>query len=308
MDMLNLILTEECNWNCKYCLFPQIKKPNRTNIKIIRRHLHYVKKIFKIVSNEYTMNLMIQGGEVGTLPEEVLEFLFTEWGMDIDVSTNGEFVRRGFHKNPKIRKYVKRIMLHIADPIGPYKIKLDYDFKDPEIFMDTGICDVEKDPDNLVSFIKMNSNIRFDFVDYEQDINKECSDNSNLYIELYEKLLPLENVTEQAKERIKKRYELNKGKEIKDKQNLCRQLNPTFFVDLVRETIPLCIRNYGKTFIPLNEENFKKTISEVNIFNFENCTCKNCFRICQNQGTDIGIYSKKIKYKKELLKWNLKNF
>lgn len=298
--MWNFILTEVCNWNCDYCVFPKKENPQHATKLNIEAHIDYIKDIMN-KTDPGIQNLMIQGGEIGLVPEDVLVYLFKRTERTIDVSTNGEFVRRKYHQHSDIRPWVNRIMLHITEPIDEYKINLDYDITDDKIFMDIGICDVNKDPEKTRMLIISNPEIRFDFVDYEHSVfGNPCRVNSSVYKDLYESIQDLDNVTDFAKERLWKRYIRHKDTNIEKQQQICRTLHPSVFIDFVNETIPLCVRNYGLVYLPLTKDNLIKVISSMAPFDYTNHTCDNCFRICQNGGANMDQIHTKLNFKKIL--------
>jgi hypothetical protein len=245
---------------------------------------------------------MIQGGEIGFLPEDVLVHLFQRTERMIDVSTNGEFMRRGYHKHYKMRPWIERIMLHIGEPIDDYKIELDYSLHDDDIFIDTGIVDVNMDPIKVRKFIQRNPEIRFDFVDYEHPVfGNPCRVNASIYEDLCQAIDDLPNVTQFAKDRLLKRFMRHKDTDMKKQQEICRNLHPSLFVDFVHEQIPLCVRNCNMVFLPLTKENLISAIADIAPFDYNRRTCDSCFRICQNGGVHMGQIQNRMKLKKILL-------
>lgn len=298
--MWNFILTEVCNWNCEYCVFPNKKEVHHATKLSIETHIDYIKRIMDI-TDPGLQNLMIQGGEVGLVPKDVLIYLFERIQCKIDISTNGEFLRREYHNHPSMRPWIERIMLHIGDPIDEYKLDLDYSLEDDDIFIDTGIVDVDMNPIKVQKFIQVNPQIRFDFVDYETPIfDGPCRVNSSVYKDLYDAIKNLDNVTKFAKDRLWKRFLRHKTTDIKKQQEVCRSLHPSIFIDFVHETIPLCIRNYGLVDLPLTEKNLISVIGDIAPFDYNNNVCDNCFRICQNGGVNMSQVYNKMKLKKKL--------
>ena len=67
---IDLVPTEICNWSCNYCIFPLIKNPKTTTEDIINYHCNYIKKIIKeLTLKKIKVNLYMQGGEIGKVPE-----------------------------------------------------------------------------------------------------------------------------------------------------------------------------------------------------------------------------------------------
>jgi hypothetical protein len=224
----NFILTEECNWNCEYCSFPKLKNPKKPDMDIIKMHLEYIKD-FLI---EGYMD--VQGGEIGLVDIGLLEYFFTTMGRKMFISTNGVFLNKKMHLNEKIRPYIKMIQWHIF-PSPDGFVVID-DIKDPDIFISKGI--VYHDADEMIEFINMNKHILFNYIDFEYDIGKEVSYDREKYRDLYNKINHLENLTEDAKMRIRKR-----AQEPNDLRETCRDKNDSILIDLVNEKICLCQRN-----------------------------------------------------------------
>ena len=299
--MWNFILTEVCDWNCEYCVFPEIREPQHATKLSIESHIDYIKEIMDL-TDPGLQNLMVQGGEVGFVPEDVLVHLFERTQRIIDVSTNGEFLRKGYHKHPKMRPWIKRVMLHIGEPIDDYKLELDYSLEDDDIFIDTGIVDVNMDPVKVKLFIQRNQDIRFDFVDYEHPVfDNPCRVNGFIYKDLYDAIEDLPNVTQFAKDRLLKRFLRHKDTDMKKQQEICRTLHPAVFIDFIHEEIPVCVRNCNFVSLPLTKDNLKKAISDISPFDYSNYTCDSCFRICQNGGVHMGQIQNRIRLKKKLL-------
>lgn len=280
-------------------MFPKLQKlAKHTSKKIIDKHIEYINEILDKINPDI---VTIEGGEVGHIPEYILEYFFERVNRKIEVSTNGQFLRREYHKNEFIRPKIKKIMLHIADKIDNNKIELDYDIIDDDILIECGIVDINKDPKRIREFIISNDHIDFKYIDYDSDI---LGDGFGLdevsYLDLYDAIKDLENVSSIAKERIIKKHKLNERRNIKTNQDMCQKLHPCVFIDLVNETIPLCIRNYLTVYTPLNYENLCASITETGIFDYSNSHCSNCFRICQDEGINISQIRNRSLYKKRL--------
>lgn len=270
-------------------------KAIHTTKKIIDKHINYVNEIIEKINPEI---ITVQGGEIGHVPEYILEYFFERLNRPIDISTNGTFLKREFHKNKFIRPYINRIMLHITDVIGCDELEINYDITDPDIEISIGIVDISKDPKKIKEFLEVNKKIYFDYIDYETAIDGGDLKVFPSYNDLYESIKDLSNVSEFAKQRILNRYK--RGKDLSTNQQMCMSLHPCVFIDLVRETIPLCIRNYTTVTMPLNKENLISVIGDVGVFDYNNNVCKNCFRICQDDGVGISQIKNKSRYKEKL--------
>lgn len=292
LTLFNFIITEVCNWNCDYCAFPQIQlTANHTTKEIIDKHIDYINEIIDKINPDV---ISVQGGEIGLIPEDILEYFFARLNRKIDVSTNGEFLKRGFHKNPIIKSKVRIIMLHVVDKIDNYKVDINYDSEIPVV---CGIVDINKNPEKVKQFIQANSQIYFEYIDYEHSISEESSHIDSCYLELFYAIRDLKNVSKSAIHRILKKHELNKDKVIKLNQNVCMRLHPYIYVDLVNERIPLCIRNFSDVYQDLTYDTLIKIITNIGFFNYKDNHCNCCFRMCQDDGIDIKQILKKSKLK-----------
>lgn len=86
----HLFLTEKCNLQCDYCDIPQIKKPKSCTIEDLEKYLP--------IFNNDNKFLDILGGEVGVLPDDVLEYLFKNIKKPLQISTNGLFLKNKYEK------------------------------------------------------------------------------------------------------------------------------------------------------------------------------------------------------------------
>lgn len=280
-------------------MFPKLQKlAKHTSKDIIDKHIDYINEILDKIDPDI---ITIEGGEVGHIPEYILEYFFERINRKIEVSTNGQFLRREFHKNQFIRPKIKKIMLHVVDKIDSNKIELDYDIEDNEIPIECGIVDINKDPKAIELFLEANQHIVFDYIDYEHGIDTLPIDISASYGILYDAIKDAPNVSNQAKQRVMRRYKRNAAKDIKMNQDMCKKLHPCIFIDLVNETIPLCIRNYLTVYNELTYENLKSAITDLGVFDYTNARCDSCYRICQDGGVGIEQVRKRTEYKKRLL-------
>jgi hypothetical protein len=254
---LSFILTERCNWKCEYCEYPLIDEPKDTTIEIMSRHLPYIKRLWNDV-----VWADVCGGEIGLLSSDILRYFFKTLDQPIVVSTNGMFLDKGYHLDPEIKPYIKEIFLHL-------------DMKNKRNYVDDvkkGI--VHNDLDEMIDFIKNNPEDIFDYVEFEFDINKPRKMDMNIYKKLYTAIQDIDNVSEYAKDIIKRR--LNEPNNLR---LLCSWFNKTAEIDLVNERIPLCHRS-RINHIKLNERNLKKRINTIPrlIYGSKN-NCQSCTRL-----------------------------
>jgi hypothetical protein len=287
--MFNFILNQKCNWSCSYCGVSN--KDKSTTIEILKTHLPYIKDIYNKISYLFDMKLMIQGGEIGFIDTDVLEYLFKYWGEEIYVSTNGELFNI---KSKIIHDNINEYLFHIS-PDTNTDIKEYPKLKKNNI----GICCDSKDPIKIRNYIKKYDDIYFNFVDYESDVNKPCISEDFDDQSLYDNIKDLENVSDYAKERILNR--INNTTKLSTSRDICSSLNHVVMIDFVNERIVQCTRNFDKAFIPLTKENLIKTLTETDVFTGMDNNCESCYRMCHDINLS-KVFDLKKKYKEILIK------
>lgn len=269
MSSFSLVLTEKCDWNCGYCYFSKLNNQRGPKLEIYQKHLPYIKKIMDTLNcHDILVNIDIQGGEVGSIPLEILQYFFQTIQYPIAVSTNGEFLRKKYHNDDKIREYLKMVMWHVTDD---FNSKIETDYNDDEIFISKGI--VHNDEDEMISFIKKNSHIIFDYVEFEYDIEEEIQMNPEKYVSLLTKLATVPNVTDNTIEMLQRRIT-----ETPHHRENCKRLNDSIVIDLVNEKICLCQRQLNEC-IELNRLNLVKRLQKFPQYFFQGGGCKSCTRL-----------------------------
>lgn len=268
MSFFSFILTERCNWDCSYCEYPLLKTPDDTTKKILKKHMPYIKELIEKFSGIVT-GIDVQGGEIGFLDLDTLKYFFKYISIPVIVSTNGKFLERQYHKDRSIRPLIREIYYHIYQT--PRKVKIDYKNYDDEIPIRIGI--VHNNVKDIVDFIKMNPNIIFDYVEFENQIyNKEIIPSAR-YKKLANNLNDLPNVSETVIDILN-----SKINESKNKRDLCRKFSSTITIDLINERILLCHRS-NNSYIPLTKENLIKRLTSYpkELFSIDNCC--SCVRL-----------------------------
>lgn len=268
MSSFSLILTEECDWDCEYCYFPNSHQKS-PSLSVYQKHLPYIKKVMdKLDEVDLLVNIDIQGGEVGLISESMLEYFFETIKHKVSVSTNGMFLSKKYHLNKKIRPYIRSIMWHLCKEPGNFKI---VDYEDDDIYISRGI--VHRDADEMIDFIKMNNHITFDYVEFEFDIKREMLPSMALYGYLYDRISSITNVTHNAKEILKRRL-----METEDHRDNCRKYNGSILIDLVNEKICLCQRQLNEN-IELTEKNLLMRLNTFPEKLFKGDGCNTCTRL-----------------------------
>ena len=224
----NFILTEECNWCCDYCYFSDMDIPKSVTMESLKAHLEYIKD-FNIKGY-----MDVQWGEIGLVDVGLLEYFFETMGRKMYISTNGVFLNKKIHLNEKIRPYIKMIQWHVyPNPHGDVQIE---NIKDSGIVITRGI--VHDNMDEMIDFINANKHIYFEYVDFDYPLDSVIVHDRQKYMEFYQKLNHLENISEGAKNRIRER-----AQESDELRQLCMEKNDSILIDLVNERICLCQRN-----------------------------------------------------------------
>ncbi len=103
---LAFFVTERCQYSCEYCDIPHIKHPKDYDVVTFLRYINMI--------NKYPLDhITITGGEPGLLPEHRLEMLFDNIEHNININTNGEFIRRGYYDRWKDR--ISMIDYHVSE-------------------------------------------------------------------------------------------------------------------------------------------------------------------------------------------------
>jgi hypothetical protein len=239
-------------------------------MRVLKKHLSYIKKI------KIDGYMDVQGGEIGLVPVKLLEYFFKTMNTKMFISTNGEFIKRGLHRNKNIKPYIKLIQWHIhPKPNGNILIE---DINDSNFYISKGI--VHDNKQEMIDFINTNKHIQFDYLDFEYKDDLYLEHDRSKYLDLYKSIEKLENVTKDAKKRI-----LSRISESISLRDICRSRNDSIIINLVNETICLCQRNLHIN-IPLSKENILDFIEKkypYKIFNYDNNNCSSCGRLYEGK-------------------------
>ena len=288
MASFSFILTEKCDWSCSYCQFPLLSNKNEIESDKISKHLPYIRETISKIQQFSTPAIEIQGGEIGLIDENVLIMFLEQLNQKVMVSTNGLFLKKGYHLNKKIRPYIKEIQWHVCDKPGPFKSK---DYNDPDIFINKGI--VDESINKIVKFIEYNPQITFNYVELECDINEKKTGAVDDYNEFYDRIKGLSNITDSAKERIKNR------KDDVLERDKCYKFHECVSINMASETICLCQRCLESS-IPLTKENLIKRLTDFPKFIFSSGVgCRSCTRLYKDK-YNISTVKNTLKIRKEL--------
>lgn len=269
----SFILTEKCDWDCNYCQFPLLKHTNEMDSKKITRHMPYIREIIEKTSEINPPSIEIQGGEVGLLDADTLAMFLDILGHKVYVSTNGMFLKKGYHLDERIRPYIREVQWHLTP--HPKDFMLDVDYNDDNLFINKGI--VHSDMDEIIAFIKHNHHITFNYVELECDINEKRTSDTDGLRGLYSKLKELSNVSDNVFDILERRF-----KDAYDKREKCSRYHMVTSINMANETIPLCQRA-SHINIPLSKSNLIARLVNfpVKVFDYPDSImgCDSCIRL-----------------------------
>jgi len=273
MAWFSFILTEKCDWNCCYCQFPLLDDHNEINSDKISRHVPYIRNVIKKTETVSEASIEIQGGEVGLIEKETLISFLETLNMPVFVSTNGEFLKRGYHLDEKIRPYIREVQWHLCQDPGDYKLEVDYN--DNELFINKGI--VHSNVDEIIAFIKQNPHIEFNYVELECNIQEKRTSDIDVLRGLYNRLQGLPNVGKNVFDILERRFN-----DAPDKREKCHDYHSVVSINLANESICLCQR-VTDVNIPLTRKNLiKRVITYPNkCFEYPDSMmgCDSCIRL-----------------------------
>lgn len=271
MRHLSLILTTFCDWSCSYCNATEHGTDWITKEKV-DAHIPYLKSM--LAGSE----IILSGGEIGYVDKDVLIYLLEQLDRRVVINTNGIFMEAGLHKEPSIRKYIKKILYHVV--AEPRNIKMDV-YEDVELDVSYGL--VGNDADAMKDFIEANEHITFDYVSIAtpfQDVDVD-------YVKLMLRVKDLPNVSQGAIELLE--VHTLKHNHVNRYRKSCRATN--FAIDLASEEICLCAFRNKHINIELSKDNMISVLTGENKFEGDD-NCHLCHRVCLD--TNIQTITKDI--------------
>jgi len=225
---IDFVISEPCDYDCDYC-----KVKNYSNIitkDIIDKHKWLFDFIRKIKAN-----VVIQGGDIGYVPEDTLQYLFDALKpLKPTLSVEQKFYEMNYHNIFK-GQYTE-LFYHISD-LKSIKPKA-YPGK-------IGI--VDKDINKITEFLDNNPNIPIDYIAFENDF-------TNISIEQI-------NETNKIFQEALKKYNLDLYFPKDASEELRKKCTDASYItiSLAKEKIVQCIRAYNID-MNLTKENLQKYI------------------------------------------------
>jgi hypothetical protein len=289
LPSFSFILTEKCDWTCEYCYFSLIKQ-YEPKLETFKKHLPYIKKTIDGLGDN--INIDIQGGEIGTMPEELLEYFLTTLDRKVVFSTNGLFLNKKMHLNEKIRPYIGAICLHLFNfnqtcineyTLSEFRGESMDEYELQGLNISRGI--VHNRIDEIINVVGANKHILFDYIELEFDIRYPRKIDTVMYHDLIGQLSEFENVTDNAMGILKKRIFENENH-----RDRCRKFNNSIVIDMVNSNICLCQRQ-PDIAIPLTEEDLiyrlKTFPKDIDGWQHNNMACDSCTRLYSGKGVSI---------------------
>jgi organic radical activating enzyme len=274
---LYLSFTEECNWNCPYCGYPNIKNPKTISLDDFKK----VSKWMKPIIDKYQMQICIEGGEIGLVDESLLDHLFYESGFiehqehKFHVATNGMFMNKGYHK--KYGDLLRSILFHVAPDITSPNITFKrYDESLFKMYYTMVIH--YGNLDFMEEFIKNNEDIDFTPHIIQPRIDGLDIMGLNEYNKIYSMIQNKPNISLGLVYRYKYITEnFNNTELMRAKREFCCQNYKKFIIDLPNNIIRRCCVSNETDWIELTPENLDELLeNKKETYPSWEKLCENC--------------------------------
>lgn len=265
-------LIDKCNWNCSYCnyaskfnLNKEIEFDEETILNI-----DMVSSVIDKIKSFCDIHLLAQGGEIGLLSREKLNFFFKRMKQrDITISTNGEFIKNDYHLI--FDEFIGQVHYHVVEDYDQKYQKIFYKENDKII---PGAVITKFDIEFLKDFIQSNEYLKY--LDFEFPLNDELSESIyNNVIQCRKFLIDnFPQLYDNCSNNILGFDELLKY------QDGCKNCNRIVTIDFVNNKLLLCSVKNRHISIDLNRQNLVKLLTEFRVYNTMNSNCKTCIRNC----------------------------
>jgi len=269
---LYISLSEKCQWNCKYCDFPTFQSTAKhVTIDSLKEQVKILKKF-----DLSKWNICIEGGEIGLVPEEVLDYWFFESNVapSYHVATNGLFLEKYYEK---YKDKIHTVLYHCLPDVKKDSIGK---IKEYNISKDILYYTVVLTPENI-DYIH-------DFLYYYKDLTwsihvlqPRIAETVNMDLSYYEKVLDTLKSLPEINQHYAKRYEKIvqdlKTDNVMKKRIFCANDYSKSMVDLVKQEINRCCITYTGDRVKFTEENFAKLLRNDKLFPLlEKGRCEDC--------------------------------
>ena len=270
-------MTEKCNWNCFYCDFPTINKPSQVDINYLKEIVPKIKKI----TDKFKIQMCIEGGELGLVDEEILDYMFIESGL-VDnqvkwhIATNGLFLKKGYHK--KYKENIRSILYHVKPDIDQNTNFNFNSFEEYNFDIFYTIVVHKKNIPLLKNFFNFHKGKLFVPHVLQPRIKGLDLLDLNYYTEIYNIIKDCSNVHPHFITRYKYIIENFDNQHLMNlKRKFCCENYKKMMIDFPNNKIIRCCISMGTDKIEFNETNLNNTLkNNIGIFPKWDVTCKNC--------------------------------
>lgn len=293
-NYLWISLTQKCQWKCWYCDHPSISNPQTCDKDDLKQLINV---LLELKDNRKDVEVLLEGGEIGLLDEDLLDLIFYSGVSDkYSITTNGLFMKRGFHNRYKDK--INYILYHVA-PEVEFDTKFEY-YQNGLPIQYTAV--VHKN--NLQQFERLlENNVDCMFLPHflqprRNDLNFMDKDD---FQRIYKIIKDKKNVFDFIKLRVKLISEVLDKNSLKSLQLSCQKKMTKTIINLPTKKIHRCCVSMNSAQVDLNKENLIKILKGDNIFDSSdaemclNCISSNVFMKLYNMN-NIKYFQKVFKF------------
>lgn len=287
--LAEFILTERCNWQCKYCQYPLIENPKHLNTIDEAKELDW---LYDYINNNPKYDgCVLEGGEIGLVPIEVVLYMLEKLNKKCIINTNGVFIDEVIKNGIDISKYTDTIWWHcVPNPNGDI---IEDKAVLPGVNVIPGI--VGNSVDNIIKFVTNNKHIKFGYLAIENDLGNRV--NIEVLRHEYEQLLDFVNKNKDmfsnTDDIIMRTVNSIKAVDRYDRiRSICRKCSTYTVINVPNKQLSICAVRSNSNRIELNVANLekidKKKHNPFDPTRFDNCDT--CIRECIS-GYNTAIYN-----------------
>jgi organic radical activating enzyme len=264
-----MIVTQKCNWVCEYCDRPLLKEMKDINEDVFRK---YFPRIIKKYSE---VPLYINGGELGLLNHELLEYIFS-FDKKLRICTNGLFITKGYFK--EFYDKIEQVILHVRIERG-----MEINIDDPKLLYLFVVN--HQNIGKIKRFIERNNEPKKQWMlqNYQPKNPLDENDKFQLtkgdYAIMLRDLLSYSNYKFEYQRIVKRVQDFNNDEKLQQYRKICRDNYFFPMFDFTESKILFCKQSALFTnYVELNEQNFYKLEKNVLHFNTKpDIVCDKCY-------------------------------
>lgn len=251
---MSIFLTEECNRSCSYCDIPTLKKPKRISYTALT-------DIFiPVVSHPSLEIFHLTGGEIGTLDEDKVDYIFSairSRGKKLTIRTNGLFLEK---YGDRYASQCETIYVHSHKRYSFSNVKYMFPLTSTYVSYIRRKYGNSLLPDNICPCL----------FSPKKKINEE-------------KMIPTRDQLLKLIPNIPKLVRLRSEKSLDLVRFFCRKYKPTVSIDLTNGVIIPCICSHTRGLekgIAFSEENLDSIVMHKNqdLRHWDMPFCKSCYQ------------------------------